>query len=194
MLAVALSFDSDTQTFTQGFLGLNGDSSSLAYKIGEGARTAIDYGLIAVDIINTPFSPTPDVGLIGAAGITSRAVGREVAGTTSRFVDDAALISRRGPDFVVTPRGDAIPIPTGATGPYPTRGVGFQFTGGSGGAGLSPRVSNVRIMEPTTPRGPSPGYPSGYVNYSNSLGQSVNPYTGRTIPPNDPMWHLPLRP
>ena len=103
--------------------------------------------------------------------------------------------ARRAPDFVVTSKGDVIPVPLGATGPTPVRtGKGFQYTGGSGGQGLDPQVSEVRIMEPTLPRGPSPGYPGGYASYGNVHGQTVNPYTGRTISPSDPAWHIPLKP
>ena len=47
-------------------------------------------------------------------------------------------------------------------------------------------------MDPTPPKGPSPGYPNGYVNYSNAAGQSVNPYTGKTIGKADPWWHMPV--
>jgi len=74
------------------------------------------------------------------------------------------------------------------------RTTGFGYTGGSGGLGLDHRVSNVRIMDATLPRGPSPGYPAGYVNYQNIGGQSVNPFTGQTIAPNNPLWHIPLTP
>ena len=94
--------------------------------------------------------------------------------------------------IVVTPGGGAIPVPIGATGPTPTfNGKGFEFTGGSGGYGMSPQTSNVRIMDPTLPKGPSPGYPNGYVNYSNGSGQSINQFTGRKVSKGDPSWHQP---
>lgn len=35
-------------------------------------------------------------------------------------------------------------------------------------------------------------YPNGYVSYMNSGGQVVNPLTGRTLQPSDPLWHIPL--
>ena len=73
-------------------------------------------------------------------------------------------------------------------------GQGVQYTGGSGGHGLDPRVCNVRIMEPTPPRGRSPGYPGGYVSYSNNRGQPVHPYAGSTIAPEDAFWHIALTP
>jgi hypothetical protein len=96
---------------------------------------------------------------------------------------------------MVTPQGDVVAVPQGATGPMPLRtGKGVQYTDGSNGHGLDPRVSDVRIMDPTPPRGQSPGYPGGYVSYSNSRGQTVHPYTGRTIAPDDPFGHIPLTP
>ena len=101
------------------------------------------------------------------------------------------------PNFVVTGRGQAIPVPSGATGPVPVvnragNTTGFGYTGGNGGSGLSPNACNVRVMNPTQPQAPSPGYPGGYVNYSNSSGQSINPLTGQTVAPSSPWWHIPL--
>ena len=76
-------------------------------------------------------------------------------------------LAAQAPSFLGQERGPAIPIPQGATGPLPVQsGKGLQYVGGSGGHGLDPAVSNVRIMEPTAPKGPSPGYPDGYVNYN----------------------------
>lgn len=104
----------------------------------------------------------------------------------------------RGPDFVVTQAGEAIPVPAGASGPRPVEtGLGFEYVGGRGGHGLDSRVSSVRIMDPTLPKHPSPGYPGGYVSYRNAAqprGQAVHPLTGRTIAMNDPWWHIALRP
>ncbi len=97
------------------------------------------------------------------------------------------------PNFVVTPGGDAVIVPEGAEGPIPTdNGRGFQFVDGSGGSGLHAATSNVRIMDPTEPRGPSPGYPNGYANYQNGNNQTVNPFSGRTLPPSDPWAHMPF--
>jgi hypothetical protein len=105
----------------------------------------------------------------------------------------------RGVDFVVTEAGEAIPVPKGASGPVPVineagETTGFAFKGGEGGHGLDSRVSDVRIMDPTPPRGRSPGYEGGYVTYENRLGQGVNPHTGRTVPNSDPSRHIPLKP
>jgi len=107
----------------------------------------------------------------------------------TRWLDDAARPPARGPDFVVTPAGEAIPVPRGATGPYaPQRGSGAAYTGGSGGGGLNSRVTGVRIMDPDA------RYNGGRVTYMNANGQSVNPWTGRTVDPWDPYAHIPLRP
>ena len=47
-------------------------------------------------------------------------------------------------------------------------------------------------MDPTT-SGPYP-YPDGSVVDHNEIGQRVNPLTGRTIAPSDPLAHIPLPP
>ena len=108
-------------------------------------------------------------------------------------VDVAEGASTTGPDFIVTSQGDAIPIPKQAIGPTSVRtGKGFQYTGGSGGHGFDPRTSRVRIIDPTPPRGASPGYPAGYVSYSNARGQPIEPYTGHTISRSDACWHIAL--
>ena len=56
--------------------------------------------------------------------------------------------------------------------------TGTAFVGGKGGA--NKKVDTIRIMDPTPPRGKSPGYPKGYVKYENVSKQGVNPYTGKT--------------
>jgi len=96
----------------------------------------------------------------------------------------------QAPDFIVSPGGTIYPVPKGATGPYAIKGGrGMEFTGGSGGMCLDPRVSNFRYMSPTT-TGKYP-YPYGRGTYTNIYGQTVNPITGRTIPPSNPWWHIP---
>lgn len=114
-----------------------------------------------------------------------------VAPQTTRAVvgaaDDAPLHS---PSFIAHPNGEIVAVPRGAMGPTPTAtGKGFQFTGGSGGHGLDPRVTGIRIMDPVT-TGKYP-YPHGYVSYVNRSGQTVNPWTGRTVPRSDPWAHWP---
>jgi RHS repeat-associated protein len=94
------------------------------------------------------------------------------------------------PDFVVTSGGDVIPVPKGASGPSLTDSPGFQFNGGAGGNGLAPNVTDVRIMDANAQN------PTGYVNYGsrqvNGGWQSVNPYTGKSISPSNPWWHIPI--
>ncbi len=93
---------------------------------------------------------------------------------------------------MVHPNGEIVPVPEGAVGPSPVdSGKGFQFTGGSGGNGLDPRVTDVRIMDPVT-TGKYP-YPEGYVSYGNG-GQTVNPWTGQTVSNADPWAHWPWSP
>jgi len=114
-----------------------------------------------------------------------------VAPRSPGFVDDAVRVADDvpgSPNFVVHPSGEVVPVPTGAVGPTPVRsGNGFQYTGGSGGHGLDPRVTDVRIMDSvTTGKYPKP---DGYVSYGNAGGQTVNPWTGQTISRSDPWWH-----
>jgi hypothetical protein len=94
------------------------------------------------------------------------------------------------PDFVVTPSGDTISVPQGASGPFSTKNPGFQFNGGAGGNGLADNVTDVRIMSPNSQS------PTGCVNYGSQQTdggwQSVNPYTGQSVSPRDPWWHIPI--
>ncbi len=97
------------------------------------------------------------------------------------------------PNFIVSPGGTAYPVPRGATGPTPVVNpagtvTGSAFTCGKGGA--NGQVNTMRVMNPTPPRGTSPGYPDGYIKYENNLGQGVDPYSGRTLPNSQS--HFPL--
>jgi hypothetical protein len=117
--------------------------------------------------------------------------------STQAPADDFAAMATKaapnGPTFIAHPNGEVVPVPSGATGPTAVEsGKGFQFTGGSGGPGLDPRVTDVRVMDPVT--GGKYPYPNGYVSYSNEAGQAVNPATGQTIGKSDPMWHWPWSP
>lgn len=98
------------------------------------------------------------------------------------------LFHQHPPEAVVGPHGEQLPgVPAGesATGPADS-GKGWLFPIQAGQAGCDPRVTTIRVMEPT------PQYPNGYVVYMNSMGQTVNPFTGRTIPPSDDFAHIPL--
>jgi RHS repeat-associated protein len=105
----------------------------------------------------------------------------------------AAVVAPKVPGYVVSPGGTAFPVPKGAQGPVPVvneagKTTGVAFTGGKGGA--NGQVDTIRIMDPTPPKGKSPGYPNGYVKYQNKAKQGVNPHTGRTAPNKDN--HFPI--
>lgn len=132
--------------------------------------------------------------LAGLGKLIAREAGAAAAAKATEAVN---VLPSSGSKFVISRGGDVIIVPKGAVGPSAvinpkgkTTGVGY--TGGSGGPGIDPRVSNVRIMNPTPPKGASPGYPEGYVTYENSGGQAVNPFTGKTISDSDPLRHIPL--
>ena len=115
-----------------------------------------------------------------------RAVAR-VESAVARVGPAEVRAARAAPDFVVTPKGEAVRVPTGATGPTPTRAPGVQYTGGAGGKGLDSRVTGVRIMEGNANQGPR-------AVYMNRTGQTVDPATGRTVPSADPRAHQYLEP
>ncbi|OBF70983.1 hypothetical protein A5750_20935 [Mycobacterium sp. 852002-51613_SCH5001154] len=98
------------------------------------------------------------------------------------------LFHQHPPETVAGPHGEQLPgVPAGesSTGPADS-GKGWLFPIQPGQAGCDPRVTTIRVMEPT------PQYPNGYVVYMNGMGQTVNPFTGRTIPPSDDFAHIPL--
>ncbi|WP_374024687.1 hypothetical protein [Mycobacterium sp. HNNTM2301] len=98
------------------------------------------------------------------------------------------LFHQHPPESVVGPHGEQLPgVPAGesATGPADS-GKGWLFPIQPGQGACDPRVATIRVMEPT------PQYPNGYVVYMNGMGQTVNPFTGRTIPPSDDFAHIPL--
>ncbi len=125
------------------------------------------------------------------AGLLHGALGMRGPTTTATAAETGGAGAARSTNFIVHPNGDVVPIPKGAVGPTPVdSGKGFQFTGGSGGHGLDPRTTDVRIMDPVTTG--KYQYPNGYVSYSNGSGQAVNPYTGQTVGKADPWWHWPF--
>jgi RHS repeat-associated protein len=153
-----------------------------------------DWGTLAGDVVIGAAGGAFSCGLSKIPGLFGKLPGlfkRLTRGNNQGFVGTpkGPVSMPNGPDFIVTPKGDVVPVPKGATGPIPTRnGKGFQYIGGKGGNGLHSKVSGVRIMDPNS------RYPGGRVTYMNSSSQTVNPYTGHTIPPSDPAWHRPLTP
>lgn len=138
-------------------------------------------GLAVAGLLVSRLLPAARAAVGSGTGVVAPHATRAVVGAA----DDVPLHS---PNFVVHPNGEIVPVPTGAIGPTPARtGSGFQFRGGSGGHGLDPRVTDVRIMDPVV--GGKHPLPNGYVSYGNASGQTVNPWTGRTIDPGNPWWH-----
>ncbi len=180
--------------------GVGAATSSVAVGVGSGAVIGgggdviaqvadgkpIDWGSVGVS--------TMVGGVTGGIGarlnsVTAAKPGAATATDVTPSVPQGPPL--HSPNFIVNSNGEIVPVPTGAVGPTAVdSGNGFQFTGGSGGHGLDPRVSNVRVMDPVT-TGKYP-HPNGYVSYSNGASppQTVNPYTGQTIAKSDPNWHI----
>lgn len=141
-------------------------------------------------VVDAIRDPTP-ANIAGAAAGLVPIVG-DLGKQALKHGDEAIAIAKAmgdggksAPDFVVSPGGTAFPVPRGAEGPTPVinpsgQQTGVAFTGGNGGA--NGQVSTMRIMDPTSPRGASPGYPNGYIKYENSGRQGVDPYSGGTLP------------
>jgi hypothetical protein len=127
----------------------------------------------------------PGVGEADGAIMTT-----EAAEETAGVAGEAAQTGGGAPNFIVSEGGTVYPVPEGATGPFPAEsGNGFQFTGGSGGNGLSSSATDFRFMDPVTTG--KYQYPGGYGSYGNAAGQTINPLTGQTIAPSNPWWHIP---
>ncbi|HMC07952.1 MAG TPA: hypothetical protein VKL22_01330, partial [Actinomycetota bacterium] len=163
----------------------------------------IDWGSVALSAGIGGVSAGVGARLMAARGVNAGRAAGPPSGTTGVSAPSNALRpptpavppstpgSLSSPDFVVHPNGTVIPVPEGAVGPtFTANNAGFQYTGGSGGHGLDPRTTSVRIMDPVT--GGKYAYPNGYVSYSNASGQAVNPYTGQTVPKSSSWWHMPL--
>jgi len=129
----------------------------------------------------------------GGLSVATKAVSIKRAVDARKATKGVGKTSDKAPDFVVSPGGTAFPVPKGATGPASVvnpggKTTGNAFTGGKGG--VNGKVDTMRIMNPTPPRGKSPGYPNGYIKYENKSGQGVDPYTGRTLSNKDS--HFPI--
>ena len=128
------------------------------------------------------------------SSVTARKIASGVElGTTGTSVLKGSPDIPKNTDFVIDASGTAYPVPKNATGPSPVTNAsgnttGAAFTGGQGGA--NGQVSTMRMMDPTPPRGKSPGYENGYIKYENKSGQGVDPYSGRTISNRDS--HYPI--
>lgn len=139
----------------------------------------------ACDIYSGGTCAPANPAIVGATTVAGAAAGAWLGSQLDKLAN--ILLSTGKPNFIVTPNGTAIPVPEGASGPTPVtnpggRQTGVAYTEGSGGQ--NGKVSTVRIMEPTPPRGNSPGYPNGYVKYENSASpkpQGVDSVTGRTL-------------
>jgi len=165
----------------------------LIFVDGPFAWIPLAFGSLASEVLPVSIGDVKDAGRL--LSVIDNAVDANRLVTKTDNVAGAVSGAKRGPGFIVTEAGEAIPVPAGATGPSPVRtGKGFQFQEGQGGPGLDPKVTGVRIMDSTAPKGPSPGYPGGYVVYNKNTGQAVNPQTGKPISPSDPARHIPLRP
>ncbi|MBK8065234.1 MAG: hypothetical protein IPK29_15205 [Betaproteobacteria bacterium] len=96
------------------------------------------------------------------------------------------------PNYAVSSSGACFPVPQGS-GLIPVVNpsgaiTGQAFSGGSGGgSGLSSRVTQLRLMNPTAEN------PTGYIVYMNSQSppQGVNPFTGQVLPDTSPLRHIP---
>lgn len=82
-------------------------------------------------------------------------------------------------------------VPRGATGTPVQTGKGLEYEIPRGTPELDPRVTHVRVMDPVTSG--KYQYPDGYAVYMNKAGQTVDPLTGQTIGPKNPLAHIPLK-
>ena len=156
--------------FFDGVITSAGDTAGTLVKGGVAAIVGFNSLSLGSAVEETP-NPNPGIGPESA-------------------VEEDAVISG-GPDFIASENGTVFPVPEGATGPGSVANDrGFSFTGGSGGNGLSPSTTGLRLMDPRT-TGPYP-YPNGYGVYMNFAGRTINPYTGLPIPRNDPWAHIPI--
>ncbi len=166
------------------------ESSPVMFVDPEGLMVEVDPNCVnngrGGDVI-IPCTPMLGGGMGGPRGISGKSSANASSAAKGASQNCGTCST---PDYVVSPGGTVYPIPQGAAGPTPARsGSGGQYQGGSGGNGLNPRATGFRYMDPTT-SGKNP-YPSGRGVYNNETGQTINPITGRTIDPSDPMAHIP---
>jgi RHS repeat-associated protein len=189
-LAVTAFYDTKHAIYNTTFRAFGSDLRA-GYKVENGnevfetqfSRKPVDNSLKGG--IREAVSAVADVVSIIPGGSTEgKLLAQTSKSQTSRAVKE---ITAQGAGFVVTPKGEAIKIPTGATGPIsPNKGTGMMYQGGNGGKGMDNRVTGVRIMGANKNQGQR-------VNYMNKEGQTVDPSTGKTIPNNDNRGHWPLK-
>ena len=102
----------------------------------------------------------------------------------------AILPPQMPPTTLIGPNGEKLPgVLPGLISQMPTEnGSGWIYPIAPNQPGIDPRVVAIRVMAPT------PNYPNGYVVYMNDAQptpQTVNPFTGQTIPPTDRYAHIP---
>ncbi len=168
-------------------------SDPAAYDTFGPAALAVTYALVRA---------TPLVGPVAASAMTgaidSAPQPRTAAETTTKASSTTKPLSSSSstpsPNFVVSSNGTAFPVPPGSTGPTPVvnsagNQTGVAFTGGKGGE--NGQVATMRIMDPTSPKGASPGYPGGYIKYEKANRQGVDPSSGKTLP--NAKSHFPIK-
>lgn len=98
---------------------------------------------------------------------------------------------RPAPPVVRTPSGQKFVTPRNSVGPFPTVGRNGKPNGGVSFIGGKGAASSMRIMPPRQPTRSAPGYPKGYVKYTNRNNQAVNPSNGKTLSKRD--GHKPIK-
>ncbi len=181
-----------------------GNVDRQAASVEGAANQASEHPFETIQLAGTGLSmiPTPPTeaagGVLQGIGIVGRYLSGRGNGSSEppapggASMPPAANISSSAGsrvDYIVSPGGTIFPVPEGATGPTPVTNssgaqTGVAFTGGSGGQ--NGQVATMRLMNPTSPRGASPGYPKGYVKYENNPPsgklQGVDPCSGKTVP------------